>query len=234
MRKSLLLACLIFSSYGLLAQKTWTPDMIGVKLQAFNQDYSNLSYESLLGLVKNPQELQYNMDGMTFGYGTGMSGGAIGLNLRFEKNRLGTAKHELELGASVIIDSEVLANYSTEDYSRSIGWCLVQNRVDLSAAYNIVKSGKVVDLRFGPSVTLGTSFGDQMILMGDGGDQTASAESVQFLMGNVNFEISKTILKRVDIGLGGQVGMGFQPTKSNRLTGAAFHLGLSYHLKKSE
>lgn len=230
---------------SLSSTKKWQVSTIGIKVQPyFQQKFSNLSYETLLALVKDPSKLTFDMDGFEVdNYTDAIEGSSVGLFARFSGFQRRGISSELELAFS-FTSSEVVSDYYEESTPSApwrgnyIGWCLVENRFDLEASYLVnipVSKGFVFSV--GPSIGLGTSFNNELIMFDDAQlftnyEQRAEAVSTNFMYGHAVFQVSKEFLRRWRASIGGKFGVGKQKGQNNSVSSSAAIISLDYRLKK--
>ncbi|MEM7298778.1 MAG: hypothetical protein AAF391_10995 [Bacteroidota bacterium] len=246
MKKSaILISFILLLAISLPAQKVvtykkWKLQSIGAKVQPmFFQNFSNLTYESLLKLVKDPTKLSYDMNGLDGTEAFELEATSVGVFVRFSRPFLQKGwSQNVELGASVYTYAEVYVEYysgwimNPDDY---LGWCLLNNRIDLEGSYLLTRSlPKGFAVHFGPTITYSTSFNDQVMLFESREssipEQVTDARPSDFVYGQIGFSASKVIWDKLEVLAGFRYGGGRQIGESNAVTYNAINLGLAYLL----
>lgn len=243
---TLALTCIVISfSFAqdihtpLLKKKKSRIVSFGLRSQVIVSDYSELSHDDIINMAKDPKQVAYDMDTYMITEQYTSESLNIGAFARINQGQLASLDMELEIGIDYYAFSEVLVDYKEEDtpYMPYLGWCLMQNRFDLQAAYWFVTNrDKKWDIRFGPSITGGRSLNERVLIFDEEYSlespvETIDARSTSFISGFANLEAQRTIFNVLNLGFGLKFGKGVQIKENNRITSFGIYTSLAYKFR---
>ncbi len=225
--------------------KKWRFSSIAIKVGPdFKQRHSNMSFQTMEKLVKDPTALNFDMQGFekkdTFF--SQMMGETVGVYVNFSKNINKQFSREWQAGINAYTYAEVYVDYEKEQVAANdyIGWCLLQNRFDLDVAHFVKYNHRRFGLFVGASGSFGTSFNDQVMLFdeesmrGDGIEpvQITDARSTRFVYGHLIFGLSINLYKGLAFTYELKRGKGVQLSADNKILSRSGLVGLQYSFNK--
>ena len=184
------------------------------------ENYNSLSAKGLYAMLKPNQGTNFDISRYqrTDNFAAETYGGVIGFDLIFNpKNALGeiNRNREIRVGMNINIERELMIDVSNHLFSSNpqwVGLCLIENNVDLNAAYIFKTSGRDgVQLYGGPGATLSTAFGNRFLFVGDTnntGEYKAYGSNYirTYAIGGVNLQLWKfSMFLEGNLGIGAQV-----------------------------
>ncbi len=249
----LLSATTVSSQTESMKAPKWKVNSIGLNVGTVHDIYRRMNLDMMYDFTQNPALLDRDLTGMNNNLYRQSTGGRLGLNVTLTANRPNARfGHELRFGAFYSSREPMISFYDSNSEidnfsSNRIIYCNVVNEVSLEGAYLVRKSfGKKgwFSTYTGLGITLGTSFNNQMVVMESttdssgmnisGQDSFYDAKSSLFTRVNMPIGIQATILRKVNINLETNIGVGVQSVFGGRnyfmpLT-SGIRLGLSYNL----
>ncbi len=225
--------------------KKWRFSSIAIKVGPdFKQRHSNMSFQTMEKLVKNPAALHYDMKGFKQRnhFFSEMMGETVGTYVNFSKDINGRFSREWQAGLNAYTYAEVYVDYEKEQVATDnyVGWCLLQNRFDLDVAHFVKYNHRRFGLFIGASGSLGTSFNDQVMLFdeeGTRGDnlkpvQITAARSTRFVYAHLIFGLSINLYKGLAFTYELKRGKGVQLGTDNQIASRSGLVGLQYSFNK--
>ena len=221
--------------------KRWRFSSVAIKVDPdFRQKHSNMSFQTMQKLVKDPTQLNFDMQGFekkdTFL--SQMMGETVGVYVNFSKDINDQFSHEWQAGLNAYTYAEIYVDYenqqvATNDY---VGWCLLQNRFDLDLAHFVKYNHRRFGLFIGASGSFGKSFNDQVMVFEEGGTrgdnlkpvQVTDAHSTRFVYGHLIFGLSLNLYKGLAFTYELKRGKGLQLTTDNKIASRSGLVGLQY------
>jgi len=212
--------CTSISSYGQYNYKAanhgWSLSSASLQIDAFSQLYPELDYLGLLSITQQPISLKDDMAGFqkSENFDATIYGAKLGAAIGFVKNGNNNWKREIQVGAKVMMGGEVLLEYENKaKYENELAFCLVENTVELEVAHLFRKEGSSLGFFIGPSLSLGTSFSNELIIFRfnpniDEEESFAVKNSVQ-LLGHVNAGFDLNLYKGLGMRMQAQYGCGY-------------------------
>ncbi len=210
----------------------------------FVDDYGDLSAEGLLSLIKSNQD--YNFDLRDYeeleGYTT-ISGGNIGFEAIFNPYHTdGTinTRQEIRVGASANIAREAMLDVvhredQSNTYPTPVTLCIVENEFLVNASYifRLPYLDNMLDVYAGPSVNIGSTFGNEFIFLG-GPEQTLEAKNSSYFRGGAIVGGSVN-LRNFYYQMEGSLGLGAQVVhqgNASMLTSSNFRFAIGYRFSR--
>ncbi|MEO1050681.1 MAG: hypothetical protein AAFX87_08640 [Bacteroidota bacterium] len=202
--------------------KKWHLSTIGLNIGGSSHNYPNLTYQGLQTLAKDARVDQVDMSGMVRSpyFAAVMSGGVIGGYVGFSKDISHKWQAEKRFKANVYTFGEVVVEYQNLDNNtyESVGWCLMNNRLELEASYLFRRAGNRSSITMGPSLGAGTSFNDILIFLGSSdrisnnngfeSGEEFKLRSTKFLTASVDFQYAFRLVDKLALTFDTRFGLG--------------------------
>ncbi len=217
----------------------------------YTDTYDNLTPQGMLSLIKSGQNYDFDLANydQQDSYGAIMSGGNIGFEAvfnPFKTDGSSNLNQEIRVGASANIAREAMIDVwqnSPQDPNdlsyypdyNTVTLCIIENEFLLQSSY-IFRApylDGLLDVYGGPSVNIGTTFGNEFIFLG-GPEQTLEARNSSYFRGSAVFGGSIN-LKRFSYQMEGALGLGAQAIHgggSNTLKTSGFKFALAYRFNQ--
>jgi len=150
--------------------KGWKVSNVGIRYQYTDQYLPGLDYQGIVAFANNEAASEVAMEDFenygAYEFVSESVGAYIGVSKPFSDH----FSHYVEFGADYHVASEFLVDYVSTSSSTSyetIGWCILQDGLNFHIKYGLSYDWKFIQARLGPTLTYGTSFNDELILLQD-------------------------------------------------------------------
>ncbi|NNM15834.1 MAG: hypothetical protein HKO56_04175, partial [Bacteroidia bacterium] len=145
----------------------WNFSSATFQLSAHDQFFSEMDHKRLLNVSAVPFHISENMEEYqkTNYFDASFYSNKAGVSFGLIKNSDTKWKREVVLGARFMFGSEVMLDYEkNSNASENISFCLVENAFELEVSHLFRKDNENTSLFFGPSLSFGQSFGNELII----------------------------------------------------------------------
>ena len=215
-----------------LPEKKWKLSAVGLSAGHFSQWHSSFDFDDVKAFVPGGKVNNYSMEDYVLSIADPNIGEIVSAFIRYENKTSNTRGRLLEFSADFYTYGELYTEYRHKFNQRDyIGWCLMQSRIDLEAKYLWDFHKSWLGFRIGPSVGIGASFDDQILILSEADTKVVEAKSNQYVHSHLNTDLYFTIAKRVELGLSGRFGLGTQLMRPNLTKSFGLRLKAAYKFK---
>ncbi len=228
----------------------WKLAKVGLRFSTLHQDFSGMGYQGLQSMLKDPSGIDLKMEDYQKSnhFNTVMYGEKLGLFVNFNKPITPSVSSNWELGANIYTYGEVVLDYERKeplttspsgDFENYLGWCLMQNRLDIEVAHLFGYTKNRFEAYAGPSISTAATFNDELFILRSSdtfdAEQSGKTLSSRYVFGHLRAGLYYTLFKHVNVSLEGRYGMGRQfisnETHNNISRSSGVSFGLAYRFQ---
>lgn len=222
----------------------WSLSSATFELSAHNQLFSDMDYIRLMDVAAVPFHISENMSEFqnTNYFDASFYSNKASLSLGVIKNSNTNWKREVALGAKFMFGSEVMLDYEEDaDPDNQISFCLVENSIELEVSHLFRKDNENTSLFFGPSLSFGQSFGNELIIFRSNyntySEDYYKATNSFLLVGHLNAGAFVNIYDGIGMRMAVQAGCGYsvRDNMQNVMSRSiSYAYGFEYRFNKPE